>query len=541
MSKINDASSKQEPNIPLDTLSLDAVSAPVRNVAAIDLGSNSFHMVVAKVIGQELQLVSRHKQRVRLGSGLDSQSNLNNSAMVRGLECLAMFAERLQGFELDNVRIAATHTLRRANNAHIFIKRARAILPFPIEVIPGQEEARLIYLGVAHTQPESDSKLVVDIGGGSTELIIGEGFEAKLVNSKQMGCVSFTHRYFSNNKLSSKNFSKAIIAAQQRLEPLTTSYKKHGWEVALGSSGTIKAIKEVLIGLGYEDAIITEKRLEHLIDTLCGHKTIEDIDIKGLTVERQPVFAAGVAILTGIFKALSIKEMHFSDGALREGLLYEMEERFQRSDIRMRTTENLALKHQVDLEHAARVRGQALEFIHQLQDSLGIKKKSQLFDLLSWSALLHEVGLSISFQGFHRHSAYLLKHTNMPGFNSEQQSVMATLARFQRKSLKLQEMPDFNLFKKKQIIGLVRILRLAILLNGQRNDAPLLDIKIDLLDKDHWKLSCTNPDWLDENKLLAADLAQEQELWDQAGWQLSFNNHNFDDNSVDDYTEAQTS
>ena len=212
--------------------------------------------------------------------------------------------------------------------------------------------------------------------------------------------------------------------------------------------------------------------------------------------------------------------MHFSDGALREGLLYEMEERFQRSDIRMRTTENLALKHQVDLEHAARVKGQALEFIHQLQDSLGVKKKSQLFDLLSWSALLHEVGLSISFQGFHRHSAYILKHTNMPGFNSEQQSVMATLARFQRKSLKLQEMPEFNLFKKKQVIGLIRILRLAILLNGQRNDAPLLDIKIDLVDKDHWKLSCDNPEWLTENKLLAADLAQEQELWEQADWQL---------------------
>ncbi|MEF1230414.1 exopolyphosphatase, partial [Vibrio fortis] len=198
-------------------------------------------MVVAKVIGQELQLVSRHKQRVRLGSGLDSQSNLSNSAMERGLECLAMFAERLQGFELDNVRIAATHTLRQANNAHIFIQRAREILPFPIEVIPGQEEARLIYLGVAHTQPESDSKLVVDIGGGSTELIIGEGFEAKLVNSKQMGCVSFTHRYFANNKLSSKNFAKAIIAAQQRLESLAEQYKKQGWEAALGSSGTIKA------------------------------------------------------------------------------------------------------------------------------------------------------------------------------------------------------------------------------------------------------------------------------------------------------------
>ncbi len=179
-----------------NTASLEAVSPPIKNVAAIDLGSNSFHMVVAKVIGQELQLVSRHKQRVRLGSGLDDQSNLNNAAIERGLECLSMFAERLQGFEVENVRIAATHTLRQANNAHIFIQRAREVLTFPIEVIPGEEEARLIYLGVAHTQPESDSKLVVDIGGGSTELIIGKGFEAKLVNSKQMGCVSL-HRDIS--------------------------------------------------------------------------------------------------------------------------------------------------------------------------------------------------------------------------------------------------------------------------------------------------------------------------------------------------------
>ena len=207
-----------------DTASLEAVASP-KNIAAIDLGSNSFHMVVAKVVGQELQLVSRHKQRVRLGAGLDEQSNLSNTAIDRGLECLSMFAERIQGFEVENVRIAATHTLRQANNAHIFIQRAREVLPFPIEVIPGEEEARLIYLGVAHTQPESDSKLVIDIGGGSTELIIGKGFEAKLVNSKQMGCVSFTQSFFSNGKLTTKNFSKAIIAAQQRLEPLAALYR----------------------------------------------------------------------------------------------------------------------------------------------------------------------------------------------------------------------------------------------------------------------------------------------------------------------------
>ncbi|MGB1320819.1 MAG: exopolyphosphatase [Vibrio gallaecicus] len=504
-----------------DTASTDALASP-KNIAAIDLGSNSFHMVVAKVVGQELQLVSRHKQRVRLGAGLDEQSNLSNTAIARGLECLSMFAERLQGFELENVRIAATHTLRQANNAHIFIQRAREVLPFPIEVIPGEEEARLIYLGVAHTQPESESKLVIDIGGGSTELIIGKGFEAKLVNSKQMGCVSFTQTFFSNGKLTPKNFSKAIIAAQQRLEPLAAQYRKKGWETALGSSGTIKAIKEVLSKLGYDDAIITEKRLRHLIDVLCEQKNIEQIELKGLTVERQPVFAGGVAILTAIFKDLKIKEMHFSDGALREGLLYEMEDSFQRSDIRMRTTENLAVKHLVDLEHATRVKNRASVFLTQTRESLCIKSESQLFELLDWSALLHEVGLSISFQGFHRHSAYILQHTNMPGFNSEQQLLMATLVRFQRKALKLQDMPELSLFKTKSVISLIRILRLSILLNGQRNDAPMLNIRLNIIDKDHWQLSCDDNNWLEDNKLLAADLSSEQELWSNIDWQLSF-------------------
>ncbi|WP_117235336.1 exopolyphosphatase [Vibrio maerlii] len=522
MSKAKTADQINPNDAPLAaTIPIDAASQSVKDVAAIDLGSNSFHMVVAKVIGQELQMVSRHKQRVRLGSGLDAHNNLSHESMERGLECLAMFAERLQGFDVENVRIAATHTLRVANNAHIFIQRAQEVLPFPIEVIPGEEEARLIYLGVAHTQQETDTKLVIDIGGGSTELIIGKRFEAKLVNSKQMGCVSFTHKFFSKGKLTKKNFSKAIIAAQQRLEPLANQYKKKGWDVALGSSGTIKAIKEVLIGLGYEDALITLKRLEHLIETLCEHDNISGLDLKGLTVERQPVFAAGVAILTAIFKALSIKEIHFSEAALREGVLYEMEERFERSDIRMRTTENLAIKHSVDLEHAASVKGQAREFLTQVHDELGIKKKSPLFDLLDWSSLLHEVGLSISFRGFHKHSAYILQHTNMPGFNSEQQLVMAALARFQRKSLKLQELPEFNLFKRKHILSLIRILRLSILLNGQRSDEPLPALNL-LLKGDTWELTSNDEQWLENNKLLYADLMIEQELWASAEWDLKF-------------------
>ncbi len=497
---------------------------PYEYMAAVDLGSNSFHMVVARLVGQDLQLISRHKQRVRLAAGLDSQMNLDNASMQRGLDCLAMFAERLQGFSPDKVRIAATHTLRQANNAHLFLKRAKSVIPFPIEVIPGIEEARLIYLGVAHTQPEWQTKLVVDIGGGSTEMIIGNEFEPELLNSKQMGCVNYTERFFSNGKLSSKNFTKAALAAEQKLESLSHSYRKRGWDAALGSSGTIKAIREVLIGIGHDDGIITQKRLKQLVEQLCKFDSIDELKLPGLTDDRKPVFAAGVAILLAIFDSLSIKAMYYSDGALREGLLYEMEDSLQRSDIRMRTTESLALKHAVDFPHAEKVRVQALHFLEQVSDIIAVSKESQLSALLQWSALLHEVGLSISLQGFHRHSHYILQHTNMPGFNQEQQTVIATLARFQRKALKLQEMPELTLFTPQQLLPLIRILRLAILVNGQRSDEPLPKLKLEIKhhqkDNEVWSIICRNENWLEENKLLHADLQTEQEYWHQAGWQL---------------------
>ncbi|MGL6315809.1 exopolyphosphatase [Vibrio sp. WXL103] len=494
---------------------------PGRDIAAIDLGSNSFHMVVAKVVDQDLQLVSRHKQRVRLANGLDSHKNLDHASMERGLECLAMFAERLEGFEAKNVRIAATHTLRQAANAHIFIERARQVLPYPIEIIPGEEEARLIYMGVAHTQIESDTKLVIDIGGGSTELIIGTEFDPQLVNSTQMGCVSFNNAYFANGKLSKKNFAKASIAAQQRLEPISRKYRKHGWNIALGSSGTIKAVKEVLIELGYEDGRITLKRLNKLIDTLCQWDKVEDIDLDGLNPERKPVFAAGVAILHAIVKDLDIETLHFSEAALREGLLYEMEERFKRSDIRMRTTESLAKKHRVDFDHAEAVSQTAMQLLKQVNGDSGVSKKDELVDMLRWAALLHEVGLSISLQGFHRHSAYILRHTNMPGFNQEQQRVLSTLVRFQRKALKLNEMESFTLFKRKHIIILIRLLRLAAVLNGQRNEGPLPELTLKA-DGDEWTLSCDDPNWLETNKLLHADLLTEQAYWASVEWQLEF-------------------
>lgn len=221
--------------------------------AAIDLGSNSFHMVVARVVNGALQVLSRLKQRVHLADGLDSQNRLSEESIQRGLSCLALFAERLQGFPATNVSIVGTHALRQAVNAQDFLRRAARIIPYPIEIISGHEEARLIFMGVEHTQPEKGRKLVIDIGGGSTELVIGEDFEPILVESRRMGCVSFAQQFFPNGEISEANFRRARLAAAQKLETLAWEYRIYGWDYALGASGTIKATCEILVAMGEKD------------------------------------------------------------------------------------------------------------------------------------------------------------------------------------------------------------------------------------------------------------------------------------------------
>ncbi|STQ77376.1 exopolyphosphatase [Grimontia hollisae] len=488
-----------------------------REIAAIDLGSNSFHMVVARVVGQSLQIISRHKQRVRLASGLDDHKNLDNAAIDRGVDCLAMFAERLQGFDEQNVRVAATFTLREARNSQVFVRRARNVFPYPIEIIPGVEEARLIYLGVCHTQPGEGKKLVVDIGGGSTELVIGNGFNPLLVTSKHMGCVSYNQRFFNDGQISVRGFAQAQLTAELKLKSIARQYKDCGWNEAMGSSGTIKAIREVLIASGHEDGIITRKRLDDLIDQVITFKSARTLTLPGLPEERQPVFAAGLAILSGVFHALNIDSMVFSSGALREGLLYEMEERFQHCDIRSRTASDLAQRYHIDLQHAENVQQIAEHFYLQAEPQLS-PKKAELAILLSWAALLHEVGLSIAHSGFHKHSAYILQNTNLPGFNQEQQTVLATLTRFHRKALKLADMPEFTLFKVKHIYPLIRSLRLACVLNVQRSGEPVKDVKLETND-DCWSLTFPE-NGLNQNTLLAADLETEKNYWEAVGWKL---------------------
>ncbi|MEM0674085.1 MULTISPECIES: exopolyphosphatase [Dickeya] len=488
--------------------------------AAIDLGSNSFHMVIARVVNGALQVLSRLKQRVHLADGLDSQNQLSEESIQRGLSCLALFAERLQGFPATNVSIVGTHALRQAVNAQDFLRRAAKIIPYPIEIIAGNEEARLIFMGVEHTQPEKGRKLVIDIGGGSTELVIGEDFEPMLVESRRMGCVSFAQQFFPNGEISEANFKRARLAAAQKLETLAWEYRIYGWDYALGASGTIKAACEILVAMGEKDGLITPERLEMLRERILQFKNVRALSLPGLTEDRQTVLVPGLAILCGVFDALAIRELRLSDGALREGVLYEMEGRFRHQDIRIRTAQSLASHYNIDREQAKRVRETAEQLYTQWAQQNPSLVHPQLEALLKWSAMLHEVGLGINHSGMHRHSAYILQNTNLPGFNQEQQQLLALMVRLHRKVVKLEELPRFNLFKKKHYLPMVQLLRLATLLNNQRQATTTPQTLRLIASETAWTLIFPQG-FFNQNTLVQLDLEREQQYWDDvSGWKL---------------------
>ncbi|MFV9668657.1 exopolyphosphatase [Pantoea sp. ARC607] len=488
--------------------------------AAIDLGSNSFHMVIARVVDGAMQVLGRLKQRVHLADGLDAQHNLSEEAMERGLACLALFAERLQGFSPSNVTIVGTHTLREAVNAETFLQRAAEVIPYPIEVISGHEEARLIFMGVEHTQPEKGRKLVIDIGGGSTELVIGEDFEPQLVESRRMGCVSFAQLYFPKGEISRENFRRARLAAAQKLETLAWQYRLHGWQYALGASGTIKAACEVLQAMDEKEKLITPERLDKLYDEVMKHKSFAALSLPGLSEERKGVFVPGLAILCGVFDALAIRELRLSDGALREGVLYEMEGRFRHQDIRSRTAQSLANHYAIDSDQARRVLETTEQLYLQWREQNPKLANPQLAALLKWAAMLHEVGLTINHSGLQRHSAYILQNTNLPGFNQDQQMLLAALVRFHRKAVKLDELPRVTLFKKKQFVPLIFLLRLGTLLNNQRQATTRPDSLTLKCDDGHWTLVFP-AGYFSQNNLVQLDLEREQVYWnDVTGWKL---------------------
>ncbi|MBC3766225.1 exopolyphosphatase [Neptunicella marina] len=481
-------------------------------VAALDLGSNSFHLVVARIVADSVQILHTIKQKVRLAEGLDDDNYLSEDAINRGLDTLSLMAQSLQGFHPEYVRIVATHTLRKAKNAKTFIKAARKIMPYPVEVIAGVEEARLIYAGVAHTNYQTGNQLVVDIGGGSTECIIGQGFDPILLRSVQMGCVSYTQKFFSNGEITPKQFKKAVTAAQQELELLDKKYRHTGWQSCIGTSGTIRTILDVASALADNPnkLTITLDDLQAIAEVCFKAERIEKIKLSGLSDDRQPVFVAGLAVLTAVFKSLKIDEMAYSTSALREGVIYEMEDSLQRVDIRQRTAESLATRYDVDIEQAKRVLATTLRLYDACHKAWGLKG-AELKSMLSWAALLHEVGLQINSRAVQRHSAYIISEVELPGFNQEQQLLLALLVGLHRKKIRKSDLIELDQYDAEQVNKLICLLRLGVLLNIARQDDYLADFTIDAGKN---SLQLTFPEnWLEEQQpLLAADLARESDL-----------------------------
>lgn len=492
-----------------------------RHVAALDMGSNSFHLVVARIVADSVQILHRLKPKVRLADGLDKQGQLSPEAMQRGLDALNLVSESLQGFNPEYVRVVATHALRKASNAKDFIKAAKKVFPFPIEVISGVEEARLIYLGVAHTNHQENKRLVVDIGGGSTEFIIGEGFEALILRSIQMGCVSYTNKYFKNGELKRKAFDKAITGAQQALELIDKKYKSVGWQACIGTSGTIKVIVELASHLDdtNRDSKVSLSDLYTLMELCCAAGKSESLDIDGLSDDRKPVFAAGLSILIGIFRSLDITEMEFSSSALREGVLYEMEDNLKHQDIRERSAQSLAMRYDVDVAHAKRVFATTINLYQQVKKPWSINQQD-FKNILGWAALLHEVGLQINTRGIQRHSSYILNNVDLPGFSQEQQLLLATLARFHRKKIKLAEMPEFTTFQQEQLYKLIAILRIGVLLNIKRQDDILPEI---VIKADDSQLYVQFPEgWLNKKPVFSADIESESIYIRELGFELVY-------------------
>lgn len=485
-------------------------------IAAVDLGSNSFHLVIARIMDGTLQLLHREKQKVQLADGLDEQLMLSDEAMHRGLVVLKQFADTLQGVPSGSVRVIATYTLRRAKNANSFLHKAKAVFPYPIEVISGQEEARFIYQGVAHFEHYAGQRLVMDIGGGSTEFAIGLDFQPLRLASRNMGCVSYARQFFAKGKISEKRFERAIIQAEQELENIVNNYKTTGWQQVVGTSGTIKTIKDIISGLGWHPHCIELAHLEKIKQLALAHENCDELDLPGLTEDRKQLLCPGLAILIAAFNMLDIDQMVYVDAALREGVLYEMSDRLQHQDIRSHTVASLVKRYAIDTEQAERVKKTVLMLHAKVQPNWPLGDEWP--QLLGWAATLYETGLQINSSSVQRHSAYILSNTSLPGFNQEQQQLLSCLVRFHRRKIKPDKFPPFYLFQHQQVHQALALFRLAILLNQKRRDdvVPALEL--------HAKgnqLELQIPaEWYQQQSVLAADLLAEKEHLATVGIEL---------------------
>jgi len=445
-------------------------------LAAVDLGSNSFHMVVARYNNGQLVVIDRLREMVQLASGLDDEGRLDKEVAARALACLKRFGQRLADVHAAGVRVVGTSALRRARRKQGFLERARDALGHPIEIIAGREEARLIYSGVCHMlPPEPGNRLVVDIGGGSTEMIIGRSNEPLELESVNLGCVGLSQKFFADGKLSAKRFARARLAAQQELEPVQETYLKRGWDSAAGSSGSVRSIFEAQKEMDPRATSITREGIEAIIEVLVGAGDIKAIPLESVTQERRSVFAGGLAILAEIFTQLKIRQMRWSDGAMREGLLYDMVGRYTDEDARDRTVRSMQQRYHVDVAQAARVEQTALKLLSQVQENWSLQDPLAE-QVLLWASRLHEIGLDVAHSGYHRHGAYLLENADMPGFAREEQLLLARLVGSHRRKLLLEGMDDLIPPWDERALYLILILRIAVLLHRSRSEESIPDV-----------------------------------------------------------------
>jgi exopolyphosphatase/guanosine-5'-triphosphate,3'-diphosphate pyrophosphatase len=488
-------------------------------VAALDLGSNSFHMIVGRLSGGQLHIVDKMREPVRLGAGLDHRRNLTPEAQRRALEVLGRMGQRVRDMPPNRVRIVGTNTLRQARNAPEFLERAHQALGHPIEVIAGREEARLIYLGVSQTMTsQAERRLVVDIGGGSTECIIGEKAEILEADSLFMGCVSWTMRFFGDGELSESRFVEAEIAAKLELEPIIRRYRSLGWEVALGCSGTVHAIKRLVRANGWSTDRISHKGVRRLRKALISAGQLSRVELLGLTEDRRPVLPGGVAILGTIFEAFQLEELSPAPGALREGALYDLVGRIRHEDVRDRTIRWLCRHYGVEMAQVARVERTALRFLPQVAEAWALPRENAAH-FLSWAAHLHEIGLSLSHTGYHKHSAYLVANADMAGFSKNDQVLLALLIRGHRRKLRDLHFEGLEPDLERLARRLTVLFRLAVLLNRGRSDDALPPV---LLEAKRSKLTLQFPrGWLELHPMTWADLEEQRSEIRRIGVRLS--------------------
>ena len=507
---------------------VDPVSNPTDLVAAVDLGSNSFRMLVAQAVntpsGTQLRPIDTLRESVRLAAGLTENKLLGNDAYQRGLIAIRRFGERIRGFNPANVRAVATNTLRVAKNSQQFIEDAQAALGFSIEVIAGVEEARLIYIGAAHEVPAvQGNRLVVDIGGGSTEFIIGKGYEPKLMESLYIGCVSHSMQFFPKGNIDSHAFKEAELAARREIQVISGAYLKSGWKQVIGSSGTARALAELISQNDFNgqgdgltmgrvsggSGLITRDGLRALKKHLLKYEHVSQVQLLGLKDDRRTVVPGGLAIMLAVFDELGIESMEVTDAALRVGVLYDLLGRSQHHDMRYVTVEQFMQRYTVDREQATRVGKLAVDFLAQLPKP-DIENRSDNIALLQWAANLHEIGLSISHNGYHKHSAYIAGNADMPGFSKNDQARLAALLIGHAGKLgKLASNTSFNDWR------MLFCLRLAQVLCRGRNDNDLPKVKVSEHGGSY--LVSLSKEWANEHPLTEFSLQKEAAEWVRVG------------------------